>query len=230
VFRRSSTLDQQNAALGPAGVTGTFSECVCSPCCGGKRIAPHSLQNFEFGGNSAPHDPHTTAAAKPGADSQTLESAPVESVGFVFRSWKPKGMLMKPGTELTAIHPAVEAGVNNQDIDGLMALYAEDASMVLVDGSIVTGLPAIREEWAGLLAMNGHITLRSRFAIAAGDLAVLSNEWTFELGGEQISSVTAEVARRQPDGGWLYVIDHPYAGSEPDELATIMAAMEALAT
>jgi len=67
------------------------------------------------------------------------------------------GMLMQPGTELTAIHPAVEAGVNNQDIDGLMALYAEDASMVLVDGSIVTGLSAIREEWSGLLAMNGHI-------------------------------------------------------------------------
>ena len=149
---------------------------------------------------------------------------------------------MKPGTELTAIHPAVEAGVNNRDIDGLLALYAEDASMVLVDGSIVTGLSAIREEWSGILAMNGHITLRSRFAIAAGDLAVLSNEWTFEVGGEQISSVTAgprsatirataiasrragrgpigstshEVARRQPDGGWLYVIDHPYAGLEP---------------
>ena len=26
---------------------------------------------------------------------------------------------MKPGTNLTAIHPAVEAGVNNKDIDGL---------------------------------------------------------------------------------------------------------------
>ena len=25
--------------------------------------APHSLQNFEFGGNSVPHDPHTTVAA-----------------------------------------------------------------------------------------------------------------------------------------------------------------------
>jgi ketosteroid isomerase-like protein len=95
----------------------------------------------------------------------------------------------------------------------------------------VRALPAIREEWSGILAMNGHIALRSRFAIAAGDLAVLlSNEWTFEVGGEQISSVTAEVARRQPDGGWLYVIDNPYAGSEPDELATIMAAMEAPAT
>src|SRR6478752_10503212 len=25
--------------------------------------APHSLQNFELGGSSVPHDPHTTAAA-----------------------------------------------------------------------------------------------------------------------------------------------------------------------
>jgi hypothetical protein len=25
--------------------------------------APHSLQNFEFGGSSLPHDPHTKAAA-----------------------------------------------------------------------------------------------------------------------------------------------------------------------
>jgi ketosteroid isomerase-like protein len=117
--------------------------------------------------------------------------------------------------------------VNNQDIDGLMALYAEDSSMVLADGSVVTGLAAIREQWSGILAMNGHITVRSRYAIAAGDLAVLSNEWTFDVDGEQLSSVTAEVARRQPNGGWLYILDHPYAGSEPDELATIMAATEA---
>jgi ketosteroid isomerase-like protein len=137
---------------------------------------------------------------------------------------------MKPGIDLTAIHPAVEAAVNNQDIDGLMALYAEDANMVRVDGSIATGLSAVREEWSGLLAMNGHITLRSRYAIAAGDLAVLSNQWTFKVGGEQISSVTAEVARRQPDGGWLYVVDHPYSGSEPDERNAIIAAMEAFAS
>ena len=137
---------------------------------------------------------------------------------------------MKPGIDLTAIHPAVEAGVNNQDIDGLIALYAEDANMVRVDGSIATGLSAIREEWSGILAMNGQITLRSRYAIAAGDLAVLSNQWTFKVGGEQISSVTAEVARRQPDGGWLYVVDHPYSGSELDERAAIIAVMEAFAS
>lgn len=69
---------------------------------------------------------------------------------------------MTRGVDLAAIHPAVEAGVNNQDLDGLMALYAPDASMVVLDGSTVTGLAAIREQWSGVIAMNG----RRRSAVA----------------------------------------------------------------
>jgi len=132
---------------------------------------------------------------------------------------------MTRGVELTAIHPAVEAGVNNQDLDGLMALYAPDASMVVLDGSTATGLEAIREQWSGVLAMNGRMTVRSRFAIEAGDLAILSNEWTLTVGNETMSAVTAEVAQRQPDGGWLYLIDHPFASLEPDEVAALLAAI-----
>ena len=107
-----------------------------------------------------------------------------------------------------------------------MALYAPDATMVLPDGSTVTGTEAIREQWAGLLAMEGRMTLRSRYAIESGDLAILSNEWTFTAGDQTVGATTAEVARRQADGGWLYVMDHPYAGLEPEELAALAAAME----
>ena len=46
---------------------------------------------------------------------------------------------MARGIALADLHPSVEAGVNNQDLDGLMALYAPDATMVLPDGSTVTG-------------------------------------------------------------------------------------------
>jgi uncharacterized protein (TIGR02246 family) len=133
---------------------------------------------------------------------------------------------MAPGVALADIHPAVEAGVNNQDLDGLMALYAPDASMVLPDGSIVTGTEAIREQWGGFLEMKGRMTLRSRYAIEAGDLAILSNEWTYTAGDQTMSAVTAEVARRQPEGGWLYVIDHPFAGLEPEEMTALAAAVE----
>jgi ketosteroid isomerase-like protein len=74
--------------------------------------------------------------------------------------------------------------------------------------------------------MKGRITVRSRFATAAGDLAVLSNEWTLTVGDETMSAITAEVARREPDGSWLYVIDAPYASLEPEEAAALAAALE----
>jgi ketosteroid isomerase-like protein len=96
--------------------------------------------------------------------------------------------------------------------------------MVLLDGSTATGLEAIREQWSGILAMNGRMTLRSRFVIEVGDLAILSNEWTLTVGDETMSAVTAEVAQRQPDGGWLYVIDHPFASLESEEMAALAAA------
>jgi ketosteroid isomerase-like protein len=132
---------------------------------------------------------------------------------------------MARGTALAEIHPAVEAGINGRDLEGLVALYAPDASLMLPDGSTVTGTAAIREQYAGLLEMTGHITVRSRFATEAGDLALLSNEWTFTVGDQSMSAVSAEVARREPDGSWLYVVDHPYASLEPAEAAEIVAAM-----
>jgi uncharacterized protein (TIGR02246 family) len=133
---------------------------------------------------------------------------------------------MARGIALADIHPAVEAGVNNQDLDALMALYEPDASMVVLDGSTATGTEAIREQWAGVLEMKGQMTVRSRHAIEAGDLAILSNEWTLTAGDQSLSAVTAEVARRQPDGGWLYVIDHPFASMESEEMAALSAALQ----
>jgi uncharacterized protein (TIGR02246 family) len=133
---------------------------------------------------------------------------------------------MARGVALADIHPAVEAGINDQDLDGLVALYAPDATLIGLDGNTVTGTEAIREQYAAVLEMKGRITVRSRFATAAGDLAVLSNEWTLTVGDETMSAITAEVARREPDGSWLYVIDAPYASLEPEEAAALAAALE----
>jgi ketosteroid isomerase-like protein len=119
---------------------------------------------------------------------------------------------MARGVPLADIHPVFEARANDQDLDGLMELYEPDATMVLMDGSTVTGTAAIREELAAILALQGRMTLRGRYVVEAGDLALLSNEWTLVAGDRTMSAVTHEVARRQPDGSWRYVLDHPFAG------------------
>jgi len=45
--------------------------------------------------------------------------------------------------------------------------------------------------------------------VEQGDIALLSNRWTSTIGDDEPSAVTAEVARRQSDGTWKYIIDNP---------------------
>ena len=119
------------------------------------------------------------------------------------------------------LHSTFEEAFNRQDLDGLVAMYEPDAVMVQPDGSLAIGLDAIRQHFLGVLATNGRMTVHTRYAVEAADLALMSLKWTLTGGDETMSAVTAEVARRQPDGGWLYVLDHPFANPEPDAAAAI---------
>lgn len=116
----------------------------------------------------------------------------------------------------TGLHDAVQAAFNGGDAAALAALYEPSARMVRQDGSVASGVDEIRAEWDALVAFGGQVTLTTRFAVEAGDTCLLSNDWTFEIDGEVMGGArTAEVARRQGDGSWRYLIDNPYGGSDP---------------
>jgi ketosteroid isomerase-like protein len=115
----------------------------------------------------------------------------------------------------SALHALVEQGFNDGDVEALVRLYEPGARMVRDDGTAAVGTDEIRALLTGLLEPGGRIGVVTRYAVEAGDLALLSNVWTYEDEGGSFSSVTAEVARRQDDGSWRYVIDNPYAGA-PD--------------
>jgi ketosteroid isomerase-like protein len=90
---------------------------------------------------------------------------------------------------------------NAGDVDGMTALYEPDAVIDCGEGQLVRGKEAIRDFFAGLVAAGQRFDLGDqRPALICGDLALTS---TRVLSGE----VTAEVARRQDDGTWLWVID-----------------------
>jgi ketosteroid isomerase-like protein len=92
---------------------------------------------------------------------------------------------------------------NAGDLDGLVALYEPDAVLAFPAGQVTTGSQAIRQVYARLLDDRPTFTAGERRpALRHGDLALTSTR----LGG---SGVTVEVARRQPDGTWLWVIDNP---------------------
>ena len=112
--------------------------------------------------------------------------------------------------EPSDLHSSVQAAFNMSDADALASLYEADAWLFGPEGP-VQGLAAIRAVWAGFIAMGAKVEMVTQYAIEQGELAMLSNRWTMTIEGEEISASTAELARRQSDGTWKYVIDNPDA-------------------
>ena len=68
-------------------------------------------------------------------------------------------------------------------------------------GAPAAGVDAIRQALRRFLDRSPTVSGESQPALRLGDLALTSTRFD---GG-----ATAEVARRQPDGAWLWVIDQP---------------------
>lgn len=114
------------------------------------------------------------------------------------------------------MHRLFSEALNAGDLDGLVAQYEPGATLVPQPGQSVTGSAAIREALAGFLAMRPHITLTTRKIVQAADVALLYSRWGLRGTGPdgkpvQMEGAGTEVARRQPDGTWRYVLDNPYA-------------------
>jgi ketosteroid isomerase-like protein len=89
------------------------------------------------------------------------------------------------------------------DVDGMVALYEPHAVLHCGDGRLTPDREAIRAFYAELVATGRKFHLGDqRPAIVSGDLALTSTRLPD-------GSVTAEIARRQGDGTWLWVVDQP---------------------
>jgi hypothetical protein len=92
------------------------------------------------------------------------------------------------------------------DVDGMAVLYELNASLDCGGGTLAHGRHAIRAFYARLVASGVKFELGDqRPAIVSGDAALTSTRLPN-------GSVTAEIARRQADGTWLWVIDQPSIG------------------
>ncbi|WBY02914.1 SgcJ/EcaC family oxidoreductase [Ramlibacter tataouinensis] len=104
---------------------------------------------------------------------------------------------------------------NSADLEGLMALYAPDACLVPQPGQPVWGHDAIREALQNLVALGAKIKLDADYVLESEDTALLRGRWHLTgktADGQPLDAhgSSSEVVRRQPDGSWVYIIDHPY--------------------
>ncbi len=97
----------------------------------------------------------------------------------------------------------VEAA-NRGDAAGVAALYEEGAVMAYPPGGQTVGREAIRALWEKVLASAPHFDPEDPLpTLVSGDIALTA---TVAKDG---AGARAQVARRQPDGSWLRLLDQP---------------------
>jgi len=121
-----------------------------------------------------------------------------------------------PATDPEQMHGLFEQAFNAGDLEALMGLYEPDAALIPQPGAVAEGTAAIRDALRWFLDRGGRITLDTKLVLRVGDLAFLSNRWSLsgatmpDGSPAELGAMTAEVARLQPDGAWLYVIDNAW--------------------
>ena len=105
------------------------------------------------------------------------------------------------------------AAFNIGDLEGLARdLYEEEIVVVPGPGpEVMSGRAAVVRGLEPVLATGGKLSLASVVAIRSGDLALTHTKVRLTLPGQEPMEApcgSTEVARRQSDGTWRYVIDN----------------------
>jgi uncharacterized protein (TIGR02246 family) len=124
-----------------------------------------------------------------------------------------------PATTLEQLHVLFVDAVNTHDLDALLDLYEPDPIGADLDGNALRGATAMRQFLADFLAVAQSIEATTRKVIATDDIGLLSSRWLARVrtsDGEDLiaEGSSAEVARRQADGTWRFLIDDPLFTSE----------------
>lgn len=104
------------------------------------------------------------------------------------------------------------------DLEGILTMFHPECVLVFPEGAQpISGLEAVRKVFEPFAAMRP--TLRSEVIgeLITGDFALLRANWAVlgPDGSEVSSGQSTEVARRNPDGSWVYFMDCPFGPPPP---------------
>lgn len=112
------------------------------------------------------------------------------------------------------VNQLIEA-INRGNLEEALALYEPQASMVVEPGKNANGPAALRQALEGFIRLRPTLKSEQHVVVQAGDLVLNCSEWTLSGTGPdgkpvQMSGLSADVLRRQPDGRWLIAVDNPW--------------------
>jgi ketosteroid isomerase-like protein len=121
-----------------------------------------------------------------------------------------------PAQTPAELHALFQQAVNDGTVAELVALYEPDPAFATRSGDPVIGGAALHTHLTELLAGRPHFDrVATTKVFEAGDIALTCSDWSATATDQHGTTVTmtgrgTEVARRQPDGTWLLVIDNPW--------------------
>jgi len=95
------------------------------------------------------------------------------------------------------------------DLNALVSLYDPEAAFLNQDGEIKKGAEGLREVLAPLAGAKAVFDFKIKQIIETGDITLMHTEWQVSA-PKQMSQYAIEVARRQPDGSWRWLIGDPF--------------------
>jgi ketosteroid isomerase-like protein len=95
------------------------------------------------------------------------------------------------------------------DIEALLSIYDPEAVFLNKSGEVKHGRQGLREELAPLASAKAIFDFSIKQIIQSGDIALMHTQWTVSS-PQPMSAYAIEVARRQPDGAWCWLIGDPF--------------------
>lgn len=108
--------------------------------------------------------------------------------------------------------------INRRDIEAALKCYEAHASIVPQPGQVAQGKDAVRAAIEGFISLKPTIRGISHQLVEAGDIALFCSRWTLtgttpDGDKTEMSGISSDVLRRQPDGRWLVAVDNPWGTS-----------------
>jgi uncharacterized protein (TIGR02246 family) len=95
------------------------------------------------------------------------------------------------------------------DLESLLNIYDPEAVFLSESGEVKKGRNEIREQLAPLAAAKAIFDFDIKQVIRSREIALMHTKWNVSS-PQSRSEYAIEVARRQPDGAWCWLIGDPF--------------------
>ena len=113
--------------------------------------------------------------------------------------------------------------MTERDIDGVLSVYDPEVVFLNPAGELIKGKRGLKQELAPFVAAQARFDFNIRQVVQSGDIALMHTQWHI-TGPQEMSVYAIEVARRQPDGTWRWLIGDPFTVGRQTSAENVIAA------